>query len=428
VYRLRLLTERWRIYLELTSVMPAQRQEQQPTEGAKGLGKITKKIQWDDLMALGKSLSAFVGTSANVLWLVIVRLYWVVVKNFGAVNHRSTEHCGTESSERSKESNLSPLDIATKATQSHEDVCQDEVEVAECPNTPVIARQDTNPVLRRISTPEVRHVSTEEPSPKVKKTNTFVMVEYRDGSDIVSFCENSSSNDSSSDRNTITTTSTDCIDRSSFNDTPDGQQYVVVEVPRDDDVLNNNKKKKKKKKRAKVKKEENIKTTQSSSHDTRKICENPGSHFAQVAAVEVHDTHKSSAATLAAEVDFLNLSTDSSTLHTSNTIFREETSMETRTLMSEQQHESELEKAWRTASLSAAKLGLDTFSEDTSLTRQPPHPILTSDSLNSSKLSQMSWTTSLDSSLSFGSPLRSTSDKKSSSFKNIKDIWDKTAL
>jgi hypothetical protein len=92
-----------------------------------------------------------------------------------------------------------------------------------------------------------------------------------------------------------------------------------------------------------------------------------------------------------------------------------------------EQQESELEKAWKTASLAAAKLGLDSFGEDTSLTRELSYPIASSERMNSSNLSNLSWGTSIESSLSFGSPLHSTSDKKSSSFKNIKDIWDKTA-
>ena len=378
-------------------------------------------IGYSDLMGIGKNLSMALKTGfAKLVSLVVTLLHWLVVGNVGPVSDR--DHVA-ESTKKMKKSESLP-DIATKVAQMND---HEVGEIAECPLTPVIAHQDTTPVSRRGS-PQ-REKSVEK---KPKKTNTFVMVEYRDGSDTVGFRDTTSpySDSPSSATHVDATNFPDCLKDSTFYDTPVGQQYVVVEVPRDETEMK--KKKKKKKQRAKGKKEEQGTSTQPASCD--QIEKNSSSistpPCGQGVGMELRNTPESNtcAASLDAEIGFLKSSTDSNMVPISNNIFSSEDSIDTgASFMSEQQHESELEKAWKTASLAAAKLGLDTFGEDTSLTRQSSHPIDTSDSMNSSRLSHVSWGTSMDSSLSFGSPLHSTSGKKSSSFKNIKDIWEKSA-
>lgn len=408
----------------MTSVMQSKRQGNQPAECADGSKIMDKTITYPALTGMGKNMFTRLGTGCvNVLALLVTWLYRLVVRNIGDAKSCKADD-GAKASKRLKKSDSLP-DIATKSPQADEEEYQDETRLAECPLTPVIAHQETTLVSRRTSTPEISHLSIQNSSPKVKKANTFVMVEYRDGSDTVGFNEKKLTHNTPAAIDTSTTISTDSIKSSLYAEASGDQQYVVVEVPRDDTALI---KKKKKKKRSKAKREETAKSPHSASCDTKgKNTSISAPLSAHVAAVHYKNTPDSNATTTEDDSEVLNSSNNSRTIRISDDILTSRNSIDIgATLMGEQQ-ESELEKAWKTASLAAAKLGLDSFGEDTSLTRELSYPIASSERMNSSNLSNLSWGTSIESSLSFGSPLHSTSDKKSSSFKNIKDIWDKTA-
>lgn len=403
--------------------MQSKPEEKQPTEYADRSLKLKMKNKSLDFIGMGKNLFILLGKNfVNVLGLVVVWLYKLIMRNIGTAKS-STVDDGAKAPKSLKKSDSLP-DIATKATRMDGEEYEHETRVAECPLTPVIAHQETTPVSRRTSPPEIRHASIEASSPKVKKMNTFVMVEYRDGSDTVGFHQRKSTKDIPASINTGIAVSTDSIKSILYSEAHGDQQYVVVEVPRDDTATN---KKKKKKKRSKGKREETVKRSNSASSDIKENTTSSIPLSAHVAAAEFGNTPDSSAGKAEHKAEMLNSSSDSSKVRISDDILPLKHSMEIGAALMGEQHESELEKAWRTASLAAAKLGLDTFGEDTSLTRQSSYPIANLNSMNSSNLSNLSWGTSIESSISFGSPLHSTSNKRSSSFKNIKDIWDKTA-
>lgn len=424
--------ERGRAFLETTPAMQQHSRGNQLPGREGGSREMNIISQYNELMGGVKHLWMCL---SNLVSYVVVWLYWLVVKKGDAVIDKNSNQDAKPPSQIKQCEYL--RDIETKVAPLGDQAPEDSG-VADCPLTPVITRQDAMPVSRRVS-PASR--KSEDESPIVentvdrdvnsKKENEFVMVEYRDGSETVGYRDGKPPLDSP--RTLYKSTSsldTECSKNSTYLENREGQHYVVVEVPRDDSDTNI-KRKRKKKKRTKEQKDEHVNQNEHAGspnqhHDT-KFAPAHGYSIISTEPATSPGSQNITACDISVERQSRFLkgsSTNSTTVPISNNkVFDKEHTPESAGMsMGEHHHESELDKAWKTASLSAAKLGLDTFGEDRSLSS---HHLDGSESMNSSRLSHISWAASMDSSLSFGSSLQSTSDRKSSSFMNIKDIWDK---
>lgn len=441
--------QRGRYSLETTPAMQSQGGRNQRSESLIGSKKSHRNTYYLDLMRIWKHSVASIRTTWRKVVSFVVMWLLSLVGNSGK-EAQNVANKGNEAREKIQDASLPH--IVTKAYIPEEE--ENRNGIAECPLTPVITHHDATPVSRRGS-PLIRTFTGDDESlndticsHKRRGTvvaNTFVMVEYKENTDACSVPTNMC-DPSPKSLDTTSTSPTESQNISMMKKDPCAemaahQEYVVVEVPRGTATMST--KKKKKKKRGKGRKEEighgrgSLKKEQSASDSienkqhTHSLAKNairtpPPPPPLESAPVQTGQNHgKPTKNVSGCPAPSTRTSTLTTSILSNCTFSKEHITSPERGYTGEQQHESELETAWKTASMSAAKLGLDTFSEEASLTRQASH-FDASDSMNSSRLSHLSWTTSIDSSLSFGSPLHSTSDKKSTSFKNIKDIWDKT--